>query len=503
MPKLGFVFFCRYYFCSAISARQKFIKTWQIISIYKSMKHFKFLISILILQCNLVLAGELKTFSPPNGMLYTRHNDDFTIQVRTPGSDWEDVFEYSIAVDNDNKQTATFVKFDFSGKVEVKIRMNNGLLQQVNIRPDRFGIKPEIKGNEFRFSLDKPSKLSIEVNGNKMNNIHLVANAIENEVPDSNADHVIYFGPGIHKPDDMPGDVFTIPSNTTVYIHGDAVLQGKILCNKVENVKIIGRGIIDQAVRGIEITNSKNIAIEGITIINPKHYSIFMGESSDISIKNISAFSMGSWTDGIDMMSCSNVSVDDVFLRTSDDCIAVYAHRWNYYGNSKNVTFKNAILWADIAHPINIGLHGNTKTIGDTIENFVFQDIDILEHDEDDRNYQGAMAICSGDFNLVRNIRFENVYIDEIQEGQIFNIRVVNNPKYCSGPGRSIENIVFKNVVYKGALPNKSVIEGYSNDKNVNGITFENFRINDKLVLLKDSANFKIGNYVEKLKLTK
>ena len=467
------------------------------------MRYCIFLILVLVLQCNVLFAGQLKTYSPPNGMIYTRHNDDFTIQVRNPGADWEDIFEYSISVDNDNKQTATFVKFDFSDKVEVKVRLNNGILQRVNIRPDRFGIKPEINGNEFRFSLDKPSKLSIEVNGNKMNNIHLVANAIEKNIPEPNDDHVIYFGPGIHKPEDMPGDVFTIPSNTTVYIHGDAVIQGKILCNKVENVKIFGRGIIDQAVRGIEITNSKNIEIEGITIINPKHYSIFMGESSDIRIKNISAFSMGSWTDGIDMMSCSNVSVDDVFLRTSDDCIAVYGHRWDYYGNSKNVIFKNAILWSDIAHPINIGLHGNTKTIGDTIENIIFKDIDILEHDEDDRNYQGAMAICSGDFNLVRNIYFENVNIDEIEEGQMFNVRIVNNPKYCSGSGRSIENILFKNIIYKGTLPNKSVIEGYSNDNKVNGITFQNFRINGKLVLSKDSANFKIGNYVESLKFIK
>ncbi len=41
-------------------------------------------------------------------------------------------------------------------------------------------------------------------------------------------------------------------------------------------------------------------------------------------------------------------------MRNSDDCIAIYAHRWNYYGGSRNVTLQNSILWADIAHPINI-----------------------------------------------------------------------------------------------------------------------------------------------------
>ncbi|HLP05219.1 MAG TPA: glycosyl hydrolase family 28 protein, partial [Paludibacter sp.] len=413
------------------------------------------------------LSQELKTYSPPASTVSSRHNNDFTVQVRMPGGEWKDLFEYSVLVDNDTGSKATMVNFDFAGKVEVKVRVNNGIVHDVRIRPDKAGIKPLIQGNVFTFAMDRPQMLSVEVNGNKLNNLHVMAKSILADLPKAGSKGVVYFGPGVHKPGDQPGDVFVIPSNTTVFIDGGAVLQGKLLCNKVENVKIMGHGVIDQAIRGIEITHSKNVAIDGPAIVNPKHYSIYLGESQNISIKNVCAFSYGPWTDGIDMMSCSDVDIDNVFLRTSDDCIAIYCHRWNFYGNSTNVHVSNAVLWADVAHPINLGLHGDTSCQGDTIENVTFKDVDILEHDEDDRNYQGAMAICSGDFNLVRNVVFENIRVDEIQEGQLFNIRVDNNEKYCTGPGRSIENVLFRNISYTGTLPNSSVIQGYAEDRRV------------------------------------
>ncbi len=53
---------------------------------------------------------------------------------------------------------------------------------------------------------------------------------------------------------------------------------------------------------------------------------------------------------------------------------------------------KNSVLWADIAHPINIGGHGDADNAqGEVIERLRFSDIDILEHDEDDPPYRGAM----------------------------------------------------------------------------------------------------------------
>ena len=48
-----------------------------------------------------------------------------------------------------------------------------------------------------------------------------------------------------------------------------------------------------------------------------------------------------------------------------------------------------------------------------------------MEHDEDDVPYQGCMAIDAGDRNRVKNILFEDIRVEHIQEGQLFHLRKV------------------------------------------------------------------------------
>jgi hypothetical protein len=198
-------------------------------------------------------------------------------------------------------------------------------------------------------------------------------------------------------------------------------------------------------------------------------------------------------------MSCSDVVIDDLFMRNSDDCIAIYGHRWYFYGDARNYKVTNSILWAAIAHPINIGLHGNTEKEGEVIENLLFQNIDILEQVEDDPDYQGCMAISDGDLNLVRNVRFEDIWVDVFEEGQLFNLRVVNNAKYNTGPGRGIEQVAFKNISYAGLNLNPSVLKGLDAQHSIKNITFDNMTINGKEVKDAAAANIKIGAFVKKV----
>ena len=131
-------------------------------------------------------------------------------------------------------------------------------------------------------------------------------------------------------------------------------------------------------------------------------------------------------------------------MRNSDDCIAIYAHRWNYYGGSRNVTLQNSILWADIAHPINIGGHGNPDDkAGEILENITVRNVDILEHDEDDLLYQGCMAVDCGDKNLVRKALFEDIRVENIQEGRLFHINVRFNSKYDKQPAGNLKILFF------------------------------------------------------------
>lgn len=431
-------------------------------------------------------------------------NSDFTVRVRSEQGEWQELFCYNVKVDMHNVRNASMVYFDCSGPVEVEVIKNVGEVEEAVIRPLSSGLECYYSDNRVGFILDRPRKLSLEVNGDRFHNLHIFANPMEENLPNPTDPDVIYFGPGMHV---LEEPQLRIPSGKTVYIAGGAVVVGAMVCDHVHDVTIRGRGLLYMSdfakttyFRGVEITFSRDITVEGIITVDPPHYTILIGQSEHISIRNIKTFSTRGWSDGIDMMSSSHIDIDDVFLRTSDDCIAIYGQRGDFYGDSRNVTVRNSILWADVAHPMNIGTHGDSENGGNVIENIVFENIDILEHHEPQRDYWGCMAINPGDNNTVRNIRYENIRIEQFELGELFNIRVVHNPKYNPHPGKRVENIYFKDIIFNGICGNPSRIEGFDETRGVDGITFENVYVNGRPLEL-DSEDMHIGSYVHNVNL--
>jgi len=472
--------------------------------------------------------NNLNTYTAPEGIAA---NTDFSVRVRSVNGEWKDLFPYKVKVDMHNVREASMVYFDFSGTVEVEVTKNAGNVDSVVIRPLYYEIQYKQDGNKITFILDKPRKISLEVNGDRFHNLHIFAGALEENVPHPEAANVLYLKPGIHRPQELlraistinpitgrvpdvmyfaPGLhyieelVLNIPSGKTVYIAGGAVVVGSMVCNSVQDVTIRGKGVIYlmnyerfSSFRGFRIIFSKNIHIEGITLIDPPHYSIFIGQSENITIKDFKAFSCTGWSDGIDCMSSSNIYIEDVFMRNSDDCIAIYGRRWEFNGDSRNIKVRNSVLWADVAHPMLIGTHGDYYNEGNVIENISFENIDILEHHEPQYNYKGCMAINAGDKNTIRNVRYENIRVEQFEDGRLIDLRVVKNPDYNPAPGNRIENIVFKNVSYNGTGEYPSLIEGYDSERIVKGVTFENLRINGKKINNEQEGNISIGKYAE------
>jgi hypothetical protein len=91
------------------------------------------------------------------------------------------------------------------------------------------------------------------------------------------------------------------------------------------------------------------------------------------------------------------------------------------------------------------------------------------------------MSLNAGDSNLIRNVRFENIRVEDFREGQLVNLRVFFNAKYCTSPGRGIENVLFKNVSYHGTNAKPSIILGYDDERKVKNIVFEDLRLNGVL----------------------
>ena len=391
-----------------------------------------------------VTGAKVEVAGAPQGISL---NNDFTVKVRPEGkSKWVLVPTYLVKVDEvrgtkHHVEHASMATFDFSEKVEIEVTYNKGKIDSARVRPLSYDIPFMIEGNTLQFSLEKPANLSVEVNGDLFHNLHLFANPLDTFKVDKKNPDLIYFGPRIHR---FEGGEFRIPSGKTVYVAGGAVMMGRMLIENVHDVKLLGRGIIDPSVKmGIRIANSRNVYVEGLMATQ-----CATGGSDSVTIRNVKVISYFGWGDGMNVFSSRNVLFDRVFCRTSDDCTTVYGTRLGFEGPSSNITMQNSTLWADVAHPIFIGIHGNVDK-PEILENLNYVNIDILDHKEKQLNYQGCLAINAGDENLIRNVRFEDIRIENFRQGQLVNLRIFFNEKYCKAPGRGIENVVFKNVSYR------------------------------------------------------
>ena len=65
--------------------------------------------------------------------------------------------------------------------------------------PSGSDITPAFSANRVTFVVSKPSQLTLEVNGDWNNSLHLFANPFETNVPNPKDPNVIYFGPGVHQ----------------------------------------------------------------------------------------------------------------------------------------------------------------------------------------------------------------------------------------------------------------------------------------------------------------
>jgi hypothetical protein len=234
----------------------------------------------------------------------------------------------------------------------------------------------------------------------------------------------------------------------------------------------------------------------------------------------VRSISYPGWGDGLNVFGgSSDILFDRVFCRNSDDCTTAYATRKGFSGSVRNVRMRNSTLWADVAHPIFIGLHGN-PAVGDSITGLRYDNIDIICQAESQIDYQGCLAINAGDNNLVRNILFDNVRIESLHQGSLLHVKVGWNQKYCKAPGLGVEDVTFRNIRYNShapavdasgrGLPYMSVINGYDEQRKVRNITFEGLKINGRTIYdempgkprwyaTADYVPLFVGNHVEGL----
>ncbi|WP_242121217.1 glycosyl hydrolase family 28 protein [Aestuariivivens sediminicola] len=396
----------------------------------------------------------------------------------------------------------SFSYFDFSGSVTIKVSALNTSFDQVVIRPLSAGIKPVIEGNTLTFNIHRPCKLSIEPNGRR-EPLLIFANPLEIDPPKIDDPDVIYYGPGIHKPEKI-----ILKTGQTLYIAGGAVVKSGVAVSG-KNIKIKGRGILCgndwEWKKGpgnmIGIRDAENVSIEGIILRGSWSWTIPMYNSKGVNITNVKMVcSKNPNDDGINPCNSQDVYIGDCFIRTDDDCIAMKGITLGSANdNVENIVVENCILWSDRARVFLLGHESRAPYM----RHITLSDLEIIHFN------MSPFLFEPGEEMSIENVRVENVrlyadYPKQNGERTFEWIRLkptVNQYMKRQVPGR-MRNLYFKNLALTGEAREGWYyiwITGADEAHQVTDVTLENITwFGERLD--ENSLQVKIGDFTNGVK---
>jgi hypothetical protein len=437
---------------------------------------------------------------------------DFRVTV-----DGREIFVY-------DSQVAAFAYFSFAGTCRVAVTVDHDFTQ-VEIRPKHRGISYSRDGRTIRFVLDRPCHLSIELDGNLQRPLFLFADPPERDVPQPGDAGVHYFDPGrIHE----AGEI-VLQSRETLYIAGGAIVRGYVRADNAENVRILGRGILDATGRDfktnmVRLSRCRDVEVRGIIVLDAFGWTLVPMKSQDVAIANVKLVSWRDNDDGIDIVGCRNLTVRNCFIRTKDDCIAVKASP-GYFEDAESglqdvtgVIVSDTVLWnAQWGNAVEIGFELQTPSVRD----LVFRDCDIIHVESG-----GVFTIHNGDFATVENVRYENIRVEDPRDklielriglsiysgdcpeayqrrnpdrqrsplGQWMPVSEQERDRYSARRGR-IRNLCFTDIDVTARKMPRSYIIGYDEGEHcVQDVTIENMRINGRTVADAAEGGFTVEN---------
>jgi hypothetical protein len=400
--------------------------------------------------------------------------------------------------------------------VEICVKPLFAQVAFADVLPKSRAIEPSFTEDAICFSMSAPDQIVVVVNELRDQVLMIFANPPLTDAPNPDDENVIYFGPGLHIADD-PDNIIRLKSGQTLFIAGGAVVTGVIEAVDVENIRICGRGILDgSGVAGrwhedfwgiigrpqdaphrrhhAEIHYCKNVEIDGVIFADPPAWTMYILHCEDVRINNIKIIGHQMNSDGIDICSTHRVRGQNIFIRTSDDNLAIkaYAHKdGGKTNNVQDVEFKRCVLWADRASALEIG----HELCAEDISSIRFRDIDILDQREATLGYH-AIDITNSDYADVHDILFEDIRVENC--ARLFGARIREGIYGNSGRAKGkIRDISLRNIHCGG----RSTVTFFGRDAEhkVRDIRIENFYVNGKLQ--KTFENEYHNPYVENIRL--
>ena len=402
----------------------------------------------------------------------------------------------------DQTELAAFAYCDAAGPLSIQITARREI-QSVVVRPSSRNITPTVKGQLISFEVAGPGQFTVEVNG-WHHALHLFVNPPEHAAPSPTEANVRYFGPGQHR----PGKI-VLESNQTVYVAAGAVVYGSIHARGADNIRILGRGIVDvsesergQAGGAIRLEDCTNITIDGLVLRDPDVWCCSLFGCSKAEISNLKL--VGLWrynSDGIDLCNCQEVRVRDCFVRAYDDCIVLKGLRDEEARNGlpfherpvHGILVERCVIWNDWGRALEIGAETSAPEISDV----VFRDCDIIHACDI------ALDIQHGDRATVHDIRFENIRVEgddftlrpnfqqtpddkyTVNPQDDYQLRLLNiiiSPNFYSLDKQAgvVRNIVFRDITVTSKRFLPSCFRGFDAQHDIVGVTIDNLRVNGR-----------------------
>ncbi|MFP4216951.1 MAG: glycosyl hydrolase family 28 protein [Phycisphaerae bacterium] len=428
---------------------------------------------------------------------------------------------YKVTADGKDVEVKNFWKnrrmarLGFDGEVTVSISAKGKPVKAYSIRPWWVEHKAEVEGETLKITLKKPADLRVVVNDNPAlalftyptykkpsgKDVHSLADekgadatgkTDQTAVLQAAIDRIhkdgggtLYVPPGVYG-GSKQGELF-FKSNVALNLHPEATIrQIRFLLNDVENVKLVGHGVLDftGSPRGNQAgclrgNDANNVRIEHLTSLNfDYNWNTRFDRSRNVLIQHYRVFG---GKDGINPVDSQKITIRHVYIVTMDDCIA--SKSFSQGRRKKTEAVSDILAEYGMLQCIKYGaLKIGTETNANHFRNITYRNMDIV-------SAMRVAIIQLRDGAEVSNITFENITCD-YAFGRAIDFVIQKRKGLGTIHDVLVKNVNLKKITRKeGKTPR---VAGFDDAHKSSNVTFENLVVEGKQITKPEQADFEL-----------